>query len=112
MHPSVVGLLALVLFTADTSMACSAQYSVVSQHALLGWSYELVNINRVQCLLACTRKIDCLSVNYNKDDRLCQINKRLREESSVENFIKDPLFEYIEKVILYANILLLNEIKQ
>ncbi|XP_071953647.1 fibrinogen-like protein A [Antedon mediterranea] len=76
-------------------------YTVILEgHALEGWSYELKNIHKLNCLLECSKKSDCLSVNYNQKDRVCQIScKRKREESIENNIIQTPAFCYIEKVL-------------
>ncbi|XP_071953800.1 fibrinogen-like protein A [Antedon mediterranea] len=75
-------------------------YTVILEgHALEGWSYELKNIHKLNCLLECSKnQSDCLSVNYNQKDRVCQINKQILEKSSVENNIIQTFeFCYIER---------------
>ncbi|XP_071943571.1 uncharacterized protein [Antedon mediterranea] len=81
-------------------LSTNSFYTVIQGQALKGWSYELKNISRVNCLLECSDKSYCLSVNYNQKDRVCQISMQILEEASVENnIIQKPEFCYIEKVL-------------
>ncbi|XP_071963937.1 uncharacterized protein [Antedon mediterranea] len=93
-------LLAVVVVFCSNSLSATFvhQYNVVSQRALQGWSYELTTINRLQCLLACSRKILCLSVNYNKQSKVCQLSNRRRRDK-IESFKEDTNFEYYEKIL-------------
>ncbi|XP_071957500.1 fibrinogen-like protein A isoform X1 [Antedon mediterranea] len=82
-------------------LSTNSFYTVIQGQALEGWSYELKNISRVNCLLECSHKSDCLSVNYNQKDRVCQISKQILEEASVENnVIQKPEFCYIERCFM------------
>ncbi|XP_033122665.1 aggrecan core protein-like isoform X1 [Anneissia japonica] len=85
-------------FRSSISVANTGQFVVFPQHVLLGWSQELQNHNRIQCLLACSRKTYCFSVNYNRQNEVCQLNKQIRENTTMD-FIANPLYEYMEKVI-------------
>ncbi|XP_033121404.1 aggrecan core protein-like [Anneissia japonica] len=84
---------------AGIAVASTDQYVVVPQQMLLGWSQELENTNRIQCLLTCSRKIYCFSVNYNRQNRICQVNKQTREDASAGHFLVDISYDYMEKVI-------------
>ncbi|XP_033122642.1 aggrecan core protein-like [Anneissia japonica] len=88
----------LSYFKASISVTSTGQYVVVQHHVLLGWSQELENIDRIQCLLTCSRKIYCFSVNYNRQDKICQINKQMREDAT-RYFLANTSYDYIEKVI-------------
>ncbi|XP_033122664.1 uncharacterized protein LOC117121544 [Anneissia japonica] len=89
----------LSYFGAGISVTSTGSYVVFPQHVLLGWSQELENINRIQCLLACSRKIYCFSVNYNRQNSICLINKQIREDATAGNFLVNILYDYMEKVI-------------
>ncbi|XP_033121399.1 uncharacterized protein LOC117120493 [Anneissia japonica] len=99
MHVFAVLLTFLSYFRAGISVTSTGSYVVVPQHVLLGWSQELDNINRIQCLLACSRKIYCFSVNYNRQNSICQINKQIREDATAGNFLVNISYDYMEKII-------------
>ncbi|XP_071943605.1 fibrinogen-like protein A [Antedon mediterranea] len=64
-------------------LSTNSFYTVIQGQALDGWSYELKNISRVNCLLECSDKSYCLSVNYNQKDHVCQIKCFMRECSNI-----------------------------